>query len=172
MSTFVTVGNAQQPFDRLLMEVARALGSLPEPVVVQCGHTRFSSDACEVVDFLNPAAYQAQIQRAQLLIMHAGAGSVLHALKAGRFPILVPRLHRHGEHVNDHQVAFARQLEQAGRALVVEDIAQLRSVVAQALSRVASPVPAGAQSLVRELRSRLDLYGQQLRSVPSPKKNS
>jgi UDP-N-acetylglucosamine transferase subunit ALG13 len=51
------------------------------------------------------------------VVAHAGTGSALAALEAGKCAILVPRERAHGEHVDDHQVEMAREL--AGRSLVV-----------------------------------------------------
>jgi UDP-N-acetylglucosamine transferase subunit ALG13 len=44
-------------------------------------------------------------------------GSALAAMQAGRRALYVPRRRAHGEHVDDHQVAMARELE--SRNLVV-----------------------------------------------------
>ncbi len=52
-----------------------------------------------------------------MVIAHAGVGSALTALEAGRLPILVPRLERFGEHVDDHQLQIADHLQNRGLAL-------------------------------------------------------
>jgi UDP-N-acetylglucosamine--N-acetylmuramyl-(pentapeptide) pyrophosphoryl-undecaprenol N-acetylglucosamine transferase len=66
-----------------------------------------------------PAELAQAIAEADLVITHAGAGSALTALEAGRFPILVPREAMHGEHVDDHQQQVARELHKRGLALHV-----------------------------------------------------
>ena len=55
---------------------------------------------------------------ADVVIAHAGVGAALEALDGGRRPLLVPRLQRHGEHVDDHQLEVARELGARGLALV------------------------------------------------------
>jgi UDP-N-acetylglucosamine transferase subunit ALG13 len=57
------------------------------------------------------------MERADLVVCHAGCGSALTALEAGHRPVLVPRQARHGEHVDDHQREIAEELE--GRGLAV-----------------------------------------------------
>jgi UDP-N-acetylglucosamine transferase subunit ALG13 len=51
-----------------------------------------------------------------VVISHAGVGAALTALRAGKHPILMPRLATHHEHVDDHQLQVARELERRGLA--------------------------------------------------------
>ena len=51
--TFVSVGNAKHPFHRLLKGVAVIASKLPQPVVVQHGHTPFESPLCKAKAFMN-----------------------------------------------------------------------------------------------------------------------
>ncbi|MHB1233709.1 MAG: glycosyltransferase [Burkholderiales bacterium] len=156
MSTFVSLGNAHQPFARLLEAVARLAPALPQPVVVQHGYTPFQGEGCEMMPFADMARFEQEVERAELLILHAGAGSVIHALRAGKVPVVAPRLARHGEHVNDHQLEFARELAKAGRIVILEDMSQLAQVVTEARARqqVAQekpPAPAMLRLIAEEL---------------------
>lgn len=135
MSTFVSLGNAHQPFIRLLEAVAHLAPTLPQPVVVQHGYTPFQGKDCEAMPFVDMARFEREVERAELLILHAGAGSVIHALRAGKVPVVAPRLARHGEHVNDHQLEFARELAKAGRIVMLEDMSLLAQAVAEARAR-------------------------------------
>ena len=125
MSTFVSVGNATQPFTRLLEAVEAVADELPQPVLVQSGHTRFESERCHVVPLLEPDKFLQQIAHADLVIIHAGAGSLIHALQFGKLPVVFPREARYGEHVDDHQVQLAQAFERAGKAILVRDGSQL-----------------------------------------------
>jgi UDP-N-acetylglucosamine transferase subunit ALG13 len=58
-----------------------------------------------------------RISEADLVVAHAGVGSALEALSAGRCPVLVPRRKAFGEHVDDHQSDIAAEL--AGRGLCI-----------------------------------------------------
>ena len=52
-------------------------------------------------------------------------------LQIGKIPIVVPRQHQFGEHVNDHQVEFARNVsERMGTIIDVEDIEKLGDIIA------------------------------------------
>ena len=110
-NTFISVGNAKQHFLRLLNALESLVDILPQPVLVQCGYTPYQSNIYKTIDFINMDTFAHYVNAAQILILHAGAGSVLHALKANKYPIVVPRKSQFNEHVNDHQVAFARIFE-------------------------------------------------------------
>ena len=75
------------------------------------------------------------------------------ALAHGRRPIVVPRLHRHGEAVDDHQVHFARRLEAAGLATVVEDLDQLPRLIG---AQQPPPAPEDGPDLATEIGAVLD----------------
>jgi len=65
-----------------------------------------------------PAAQMRQSMReADLVVAHAGVGSALTALDEGRAPVLLPRLKRYREMVDDHQLMIAAEL--SGRGLAV-----------------------------------------------------
>lgn len=51
-------------------------------------------------------------------------------LQIGKTPIVVPRQHQFNEHVNDHQVEFARNVAQRmGTIIPVEDINTLEDII-------------------------------------------
>ena len=154
MSTFVSVGNATQPFSRLLDAVARLAPELPQPVTVQFGSNTFSSAACRSVDFLSMESFTAHIRDADLLILHAGAGTVLNAIRAGKVPIVAPRRACYGEHVDDHQLEFARALAAAGKVVIVEDMDQLAAAVNEVRMRKAEQLaPVEPPVLVSMIKS-------------------
>jgi UDP-N-acetylglucosamine transferase subunit ALG13 len=134
MSTFVSVGNSIQPFSRLLDEVVRIIETLPQPVVVQYGSTPFQAHNCVAARFVDMNEFESLIESSELLILHAGAGSVIHAVRAGKLPVLMPRREMHGEHVDDHQLEFAYILEAAGRVIIAEEPQNLSLAVQRALT--------------------------------------
>lgn len=60
------------------------------------------------------------IRSADVVVAHAGTGTAITAFELGRCPILVPRRHAHGEHVDDHQVHTARALHERSLAMYAE----------------------------------------------------
>jgi UDP-N-acetylglucosamine transferase subunit ALG13 len=125
---FVTVGSTQIPFARLI----RALDWLPdhEQLLVQHGPVPPPPGATEARAFMEFPEVVERMQAADVVVCHAGAGSILCALRAGHTPVVVPRLERHGETVDDHQLELARALAADGRVIAVEDPERLPEVLA------------------------------------------
>jgi UDP-N-acetylglucosamine transferase subunit ALG13 len=135
MSTFVSLGTVRRPFTRLIEAVEAIAGDLPQPVIVQSGHTPVAGTRCEVRAFLPMPAFEACVDAAELVILQAGGGGVLAALRYGKVPVLVPRRAGRGEHIDDHQLAWARAMAASGRVVVVEDGAALLAGARLALAR-------------------------------------
>lgn len=127
---FVTVGTHEQPFDRLLGEVGRlaVAGELPDEVFCQRGSTSVHP-ALAGAPMISHSEMQRHIEAASVVVSHGGPGSVLAVLAAGRPLVLVPRQHRYGEHVDDHQVAFCRRVGRDRGVPVVEDVGDLAAAI-------------------------------------------
>ena len=105
---FVTVGT-QLPFPRLMQEMDRIAGRICEPVIAQtCDTTRYMNMIVE--PYMSSTRYNEVIERARLVVAHAGIGTVMAARQFGVPAILVPRRADLGEHRNDHQIGTIRQL--------------------------------------------------------------
>ena len=96
--------------------------------------------------------FQEKLQWADKVIIHAGAGTIYDAVAAGHQPLLVPRLLRHREVVNDHQLELAHALQNMGNAVVCEDLDAVFDKLQQVESRKDCQVAAnqGLVSAVRE----------------------
>jgi UDP-N-acetylglucosamine transferase subunit ALG13 len=129
---FVTVGSTQFDFGRLM----EALAALPAAdLSVQHGPATPPPGAAEARAFMEFPEVVEQMEAADTVICHAGAGSILCALRAGHTPVVVPRLQRYRETVDDHQMELARALHAEGRVIAVEDLSTLAEAVAAAPPR-------------------------------------
>jgi UDP-N-acetylglucosamine transferase subunit ALG13 len=128
---FVTVGTNEARFDRLV-EAAGRLVPEGERVVLQRGSSGLGAPGTDCHDFMTYQEICDHVRAARVVVTHAGVGSVAVALHHGKRPIVVPRLRRFGEAVDDHQLLFARRLAGLGLAQVVEDPADLPSAIAAA----------------------------------------
>ena len=138
-------------------------GALPAPVKIQCGHTDFSSRHCIVVPFPGLDEFECAVRDAELIVCQAGSGTVLLANLAGKVPVVVPRLQEYGEVVDDHQVANARELEEAGNAVAVYDIANLEAATKRAISAQRDRIARRQSSaLVAAVAGDLSLWDRQL----------
>jgi glycosyltransferase involved in cell wall biosynthesis/UDP-N-acetylglucosamine transferase subunit ALG13 len=126
----VLFGTQKNPFQRLATAVENL--DVPEKIIVQNGHTPLHNQRIETHQFVNQAKYQQLNKQAKIIITHAGVGSIFQALALGKPVIVVPRLKKHGEHADDHQLAMARDLAQRGYVLLVENLSDLAATVARA----------------------------------------
>lgn len=146
---FVTVGTNEARFDRLL----EALDDLPggTDLVVQHGPSAIRPTGATCTDYLSFDEIVESMRRARAVVTHAGVGSVLTALLNGTRPIVVPRLQRFGEAVDDHQLEFGRRAASAGLVTLVEDTAELVPAIAR-YQESPPPPPRPDQRLVEDLR--------------------
>lgn len=149
---FVTVGTNEARFERLVDAAGRIPGD--EDVVIQTGHCRGAPARARCVDFLPFDEMAEHARRARVVVSHAGVGSIMLALTAGRRPVVVPRRADLGEAVDDHQLPLARRLHAAGLVRLVEDPADLPGAVAEDGAR--DPLRTGEGTpLSRELHAYL-----------------
>ena len=119
MSTFVSIGNAKQSFSRLLKAVCVCANKLPQPVIVQYGHTLFNCESTINVDFMKMSDFQQHLNVSKVVNFHAGGGSVSNAIRAGKIPIILPRDANLDEHIDNHQVEFSQELSRMNKAVVL-----------------------------------------------------
>jgi UDP-N-acetylglucosamine--N-acetylmuramyl-(pentapeptide) pyrophosphoryl-undecaprenol N-acetylglucosamine transferase len=112
----VTLGTIPFDFRRLAERVAAILPAGCD-VTWQVGVTNVADLGIDACVSLSPGQLQKYMRDADVVIAHAGIGSALAALEAGKCPILVPRTARQGEHVDDHQHQIAAALSARGLAL-------------------------------------------------------
>lgn len=129
----VTLGTDHHPFDRLVRWVDGWAADHPEVrCLVQHGAARPPRHA-EGRAMLDPVEIPGLIRAARVVVGHAGPGTVLDARLAGRLPIVVARQGHLGEVVDDHQVTFARWLDDRSMAVAVDDEGGLRAHLDAAL---------------------------------------
>ena len=158
----VTVGTNEARFDRLLRTV-QDLG-LEEELVVQYGSSSVRPSPATLHQELAYHDLVDLVRAARAVVAHAGVGIVLTALANGKRPIVLPRLKRFGEAVDDHQLHFGRKLAARGLLTLVEDGDGLRAALANdARCRAVEITP--DPSLVDDLRTQIsDAIGSQGRS--------
>ena len=131
---FVTVGTHEQPFNRLVeaVDMLAQQGILTEEVIIQTGYSTYTPQHCKWQNLFPYAQMEEMVRQARIVVTHGGPASFMMPLQMGKVPVVVPRQHRFGEHVNDHQMEFCKALSQRqGNLLLVEDIADLSRVLTE-----------------------------------------
>lgn len=129
---FVTVGTHEQPFNRLVQEIdnLKRDGIITEDVIIQTGYSTYEPKYCQWDKLIPYKQMIKNVEDARIVITHGGPASFIMPLQIGKTPIVVPRQKKFDEHVNDHQVEFARNVAQRmGTIIPVEDIETLGDII-------------------------------------------
>ena len=129
---FVTVGTHEQPFDRLVKKVddLKKNGVIKEEVFIQTGFSTYEPKFCQWSKLIPYQQMVKNVAEARIVITHGGPASFIMPLQIGKIPVVVPRQHQFDEHVNDHQVEFARNVaRRMGTIITVENIETLGDII-------------------------------------------
>jgi UDP-N-acetylglucosamine transferase subunit ALG13 len=96
---------------------------------VQRGHTIFYRKGYKIFKFLTMDKFKKMISHSKILIIHGGAGSIINALNANKKPIVMPRLKKYQEHVNDHQLGLVKFLYSKKMILIANDKLNVKRVL-------------------------------------------
>jgi len=148
---FVTVGTHHQPFMRMLDALAPIAD---RDLVVQYGPGSAPAGAARAEAFMPFEEMLACYREAEQVITHAGVGSILCAIREGHTPLVVPRRHELGEHVDDHQAELSRALEERGSVVVAWETERLGQLLDSLPPRRQNP-EAQVPELCGEVRAAL-----------------
>jgi UDP-N-acetylglucosamine transferase subunit ALG13 len=155
---FVTVGT-QLPFDRLLNAVdGWALANPGQQIIAQTGVTEIASSRIDARPFVDVATFKALSEQSDVIVAHAGMGSILTAIELAKPVIIMPRRAELGEHRNDHQLATAENLAHLGNLRIANDATELGEALEAVLStgpleKLKHDISEGHRRLVGEIRN-------------------
>lgn len=129
---FVTVGTHEQPFNRLVEHIDKLKGDgvIQEEVIMQTGYSTYEPRHCKWQKLFPYTEMIELVKQARIVITHGGPSSFIMPLQIGKVPIVVPRKKEFGEHVNDHQVEFAKVVHnRQGSIILVENVDSLKQTI-------------------------------------------
>jgi len=127
---FVTVGTHEQPFNRLVEYMDNWAKDNSEEVIIQTGFSTYEPKNCKWSKIVPYSEMVENVAKARIVVTHGGPSSFIMPLQVGKVPVVVPRKKEFNEHVNDHQVDFAKNVaERQGNIIVVEDVNELGKVL-------------------------------------------
>ncbi len=158
MKTLVTAGSSGFHFGRLF-KITDALcerGVLnPDDVTAQTGRIDYSVQHCRHFDYASSDKMEELQSKADLIICHAGTGTVTGALKKGKKVIVFPRLKEYGEHESDHQLDLAREFAEEGYVLCAMNEEELEQAIKQIESFTPKPFVSNRENFCNLIRSLL-----------------
>jgi UDP-N-acetylglucosamine transferase subunit ALG13 len=158
---FVITGT-QAPFDRLVKcmdEIAPSLTG--EEIIAQIHHSKYKVKNMKAVATMKPLEFNENFSRADLIISHAGMGTIISALQNNKPTIILPRSAALGEHRNDHQLATAKILEKLKFIHVIYDEKELNTKILTFFRGELMPLHtvdnSASQSLIGSIQEYLNL---------------
>lgn len=116
LKIFVTLGTIRPyRFDRALDAVLSCLQPKDE-VVWQVGSTTREDFPGQVFADLPYEDMCREIEYADVVVCHAGVGTLIDSFRLGKRPVMVVRSEKFAEHVDDHQEGISALLEEKGLA--------------------------------------------------------
>ena len=154
---FLAVGT-QFGFDRLVKAVDEAIGqqSVQDTVFAQIGPGSYLPKRMEYAVSLEKEEYDRVLNSCDAMISHAGMGNISLAMKMGKPILVMPRLRRLGEVVNDHQVDTARKFGELGHVLVAWNEIQLPGKIEEMKTFVPVPRKAQLEAITNRIQVFLD----------------
>lgn len=156
---FLTVGT-QLPFDRLVRSVDIWAGEHPDKSVFaqigMIGVDGYRPKHMEYCANMSSEAFSKRCAQAELIVAHAGTGSLIKAQTFGTPILAMPRKAAFGEHRNDHQLATVAHFEHRSGIHVVYEETQVAEKIDDLLSGDAEPIdfePYAEARLIETLRS-------------------
>lgn len=132
----VTVGTDHHPFDRLVAWIDSWIATKPPGLVrclVQTG-TSVPPRRAPYRDYLSPAELEAAMNEAAAVVCHGGPATILMCRGLDKKPIVVPRRADLGEHVDGHQLLFARRMAARGELELAEHEGRLHNLLDTVIS--------------------------------------
>jgi len=138
---FVTTGVSSKPFDRLIKKMDQIAADLEQPVIMQTGHNGYKPRNAQYFEVLSREKYLDCLRQSDLVISHAGTGTTMDLVLSRKRCILVPRLKRYGEHLNDHQLQHVEGWGGQMGIKVVYDIDELDDLILRQINSIPIPTP-------------------------------
>lgn len=116
---FVTVGTQKIKFTRLFKYLENIKD---EKVIIQSGFNEVTyKDNYEIYKSIPFYDMKKYIDKCDTLITHGGPDNIFYALSKKKKVIVVPRMSKYKEHINDHQLYFANYLDKNNYCYVARD---------------------------------------------------
>ncbi|GMV99492.1 MAG: hypothetical protein AMXMBFR84_06310 [Candidatus Hydrogenedentota bacterium] len=149
---YVTVGTMFLDFARLIRKMDDIAQSTGERIICQIGMGETVPVHCEHFRFKPRQEIVALQREARVIVAHAGIGCVIEAMQASRPLIVVPRLKKHNEHMDDHQLDLAQAVARRGWGRMIVHMDDLAEALANPLPAKTDYEPATVP-LVRSIQS-------------------
>ena len=138
---FVLAGTQRFPFARLIT----ALNHLVEGGLYMRDEILMQASVFPIeplfthYSYIPKEEYVRYLDEAEVVITHGGVNSIMAPMELGKPLVIVPRMKRYGEHIDDHQLEIAEMMEKRYGVTVVRDLKQLPEAIRRARTHQYKP---------------------------------
>ncbi|MDE6893008.1 MAG: beta(1,3)galactosyltransferase EpsH [Lachnospiraceae bacterium] len=150
---FVTVGSQKFQFNRLLEKTDQMVkdGIITEEVFMQTGASDYVPRHCRYQAFYNCDEFSELMEKSDVVITHGGTGTIIKSVKMGKKTIVIPRLARYGEHVDDHQLQLLERFREMNLVFACPDLSSLPDALSCIRNHRFSLYQSGTESLIASI---------------------
>ncbi len=153
----VTVGTVM-PFDRMVGGVEKLIEQekITEDVAAQIGESECDFKGIESFQSCPFEELNERMENADAVICHGGSGSILGSLKAGAHVVAMARLHKYGEHYDDHQKDITKAFADMDLISIAADENDIERALSEARNRARSTVNIDPSEFVTAIKGFID----------------
>lgn len=100
-----------------------------EKVTAQIGAETYTPKYFSSFEMIEDQSFKKMIEESDLIITHAGTGTVTTCLKKGKKVIIFPRMKKYQEHYDDHQLELSEVFSRKGYALKAYNEIELKNCI-------------------------------------------
>lgn len=133
MKILVTMGTAKEYNFRRLLAIIDSLCDKnvidSKNLIVQSNDKGYVSKNYKILQTMPNDEFKEMMSAADIVISHAGTGTVMAALKLNKKLILFPRLKQYGEIIDDHQLQICQLVAKKNYAMVAKNEEELEKAL-------------------------------------------
>lgn len=150
---FVTVGSQKFQFNRLLKEVDELIetGKIKDDVFAQIGVSDYKPKNYKYKEFITQEEFNDYLNKADIIITHAGTGVIVNAIKKEKKVIGVPRLSKYGEHVDDHQIQLIKEFTDMNFISAVYNTKELETKLEEIYEKNSVNYESNTQTIINDI---------------------
>lgn len=157
---FVILGTQDKKFPRLLDAIQNQIdcGNIDksEEIIVQAGSTKYESKDMKIRNYIGVSEFNELLDKADLIICHAGVGTIISALNKNKTIIAAARLKKYGEHVNDHQLQILENFSKKGYLLALSDFDKLNELIEKSKTFKPAKFESNTKNFIKKLEEEIE----------------
>lgn len=129
MKILITIGSmSEKKFTRLfniIDELCEENILEGDKIIAQVGFDNYKSKNFKTFDMISDEDFKSMIDESDVIISHAGTGTVTSCLKKDKKVIIFPRMFKYDEHYDDHQLELCEVFTRKNYAMCARDKEEL-----------------------------------------------